>query len=138
LLPTQNRDALDPALLHEMHDRIERRILGHGHRIGRHHIQDLAAMRVDIFVRELIRSHQEFNPAAPPRLGVRLDATQAIALGDDTDKVSFAVDDRQAADPVLEHQPRHIRDRGFGSDEHDLPSHYISGIHRILRFVFII
>ena len=81
----------------------------------RHHLRDFPAVGMDIFVRKASWPDQELQPARSLALSAGLGATQAVALGDNTDQVAVIIDDGQSADPVVEHQFHHFGNRGVGS-----------------------
>jgi hypothetical protein len=65
---------------------------------------------VNVFLGELARPKEKFEPFRTTPLRTKLTAPQKIALGNDTDELAFFVDDWQAADLLLQHQTRSVDD----------------------------
>ena len=102
----RHRKPLDAAAFQQLDDRIERLVLADGIGLGRHDFADLAARAMHVFGGETPGPDDEFEPFRPVAGGAQFAAAEKIALGDDADKRAARVNDRQAADPVLQHQLR--------------------------------
>lgn len=62
-------------------------------------------------------------------------ASEKIALGNDTNKLAFLVDDRQAADLMLEHQTRSVDHSLVRANANDVERHDVFDSHcAILNF----
>ena len=70
-----------------------------------------------VFFRDPAGPEQEFEPFRPPPLGADLTAAEKISFGHHADQSPLCIDDRQAADPVLQHQPSGFEDRSSGRSE---------------------
>src|SRR6185295_18400318 len=65
LAATQNWQPLYTVSFHKVHDFLERGLLGCSYRTLRHHLRDLPAVRMDIFIRQAPWPNQELQPARP-------------------------------------------------------------------------
>src|SRR6185312_4938261 len=74
----------------------------------RHDVLDAAPAGADEIRRVLARAGQELQPARALALGADLGTPHEVAIRDDADELAGAVDHRQSADVVIEHQPRSI------------------------------
>ena len=72
---------------------------------------------------------QKLEPFRPAALGADLAAAQKVAFRDDADQLARRVDNRQAADSVLQHQARRLQQRFMRPDGNDLPRHDIANLH---------
>jgi hypothetical protein len=112
-----------------MDDLIERGIFGHRSHLQGHHIVDLAPSRLHVLGRKATRTHQKFDPTRPLALGPSFGPAQQIALGHDADQGAACVDDRQAAELALKHQPDGVFDRSIGGNANRIRCHDIGGPH---------
>jgi hypothetical protein len=110
--PAYDRNTLDSVLLHDGDDVGEFGVFRDGPDVGRHNFVYSAGVRLHVVLGERSRPEQEFDPAPALALGAGLGAAQKIAFGNDADQRSVVVDHRQTADPMLEHQPQRLEDRG--------------------------
>jgi hypothetical protein len=125
-----DRDALDSVLLHDGDDLGEFGVFRDGPDVGRHHFVYSAGVRLYVVLGEHSRPEKEFDPARALALGAGLGAAQKITFSDDARHSPVLVDHRQAADPMLQHQPQRFEDRGVRRDGDHVPGHYVPGFHR--------
>ena len=132
--PHSDRHAFDAAALHHVHDVFQRRGDVDGLHVGGHHFGHLAAVRMAVFGGDAAGTHQELEPARAPPLGLGLATTQEVAFRQHADQVAVFVDHRQAADVMLEHQPRRLQHGCIRIDRDHLAGHHIFGVHGSLHF----
>src|SRR5262249_38427195 len=84
-----HRHTLDAMSFHQPRNLIDRRFFRDRHHLSRHHLLDLATMRMDILVGEPSRTKQKLEPArtAPP-FSAGFWATQGVPFRDDADEVT--------------------------------------------------
>jgi hypothetical protein len=124
-----DRKPLDAVAFHQLDDFLQRNVLTDHTRIGRHDLFDLAARRVHIVLRQLAGTDNELDPLRPAALRAELAAAQKVALGHDADEFAVLVEDRQAADPVLQHQPRGFEHLVVVLHGNHVPRHDIFDLH---------
>src|SRR6516162_272568 len=122
-------DALNTTALHHLDGSLERFVFTDCPWIGSHDFSDFSAPCLHVFLGELSRSEDEFEPFRPLPLGAQLPSAQEIAFGDDTDQFAFLIEYRQAADVGLEHQAYGFQDWLIGVDANDFPRHYVFDSH---------
>src|SRR4029077_15669231 len=105
----EHRDTLDVMALQQFGDFIERRVLVHGKRVSRHYRPGGAAQR--LFVGHRLASEDRLQPPRTPPPGATCLGAQQVALADNADDLSRAVDDRYGTDPVLQQQTHDVVDR---------------------------
>src|SRR6516162_2565249 len=88
LAVAHDRQPFDTAGFHQVDDVVERSVFGDRYWRLRHHFRDFSAVGMDIFGGETTWPNHKLQPARPFALGAGLRATQAVALGDDTDEVA--------------------------------------------------
>jgi hypothetical protein len=110
LVAAHDRQTLDVAAFHKLHDVFQRRILGHGVRFPGHDLPDLAALLVKKVGCRPAGTKKEFEPSTALSLSPDLGTTDKVALRDDADQSSGFVDDRKSTDVVLQHHIRGIND----------------------------
>src|SRR5262249_28974719 len=72
---------------------------------------------------------KKLQPAWPLALRINFSPAEEIALRDNTDNMTVAVYDRQAADPVQKHEVRRLEDRCLRLNRNDVACHDMSGFH---------
>jgi hypothetical protein len=120
-----DRHALDAVTFHQVDDLFQWGVFGHGLDFGCHHLVHLPTAGVNIFAGELARTNEEFDPARPLALRAGLSPAQEVALCDNADQRAGAIDHRQAADLVLQHQSHRLQNGAVRSDRYDVPCHDI-------------
>ena len=128
------RQPLDMVLQHEVNRVLQRRAGLDGARASGHDLADLAAMGMDIGVGLPRAAFQEAHQPREMRLGADLRAPQEIALADHTEQIAGRRHYGQAADPVPEHEPRRICDRGRRIDADHRRRHDILYEHGALSW----
>src|SRR5450759_2141117 len=103
LAAADDRHAFDAAALHQVDNVFDRRDFIDGLHFGGHHFGDLAAVRMAVFGGDTAGTHQEFEPARAPPLGLGLTAALALAFRQHAYQIAVFVDHRQAADVMLQH-----------------------------------
>src|SRR5262249_12700248 len=124
-----DRKPLDVVPLHGVDDRFEQLVLTDGPWIGGHDVFDFSARTVRIFLRELARPDDEFEPFRPLPLGAQFTTAKKIALGHHADQLTLLIDDRQAADAILKHQARRFEDWFVRANANDVRCHYVFDSH---------
>ena len=131
-----HRKPLDAAALHQLDDFLQRIVFADDAWIGRHDLFDFSARRMHVVLRQLAGTDNELEPFRAAALGAELAAAQKVALGHDADQLAVLVENRQAADPVLQHQPRGFEDLVVALDGNHVPRHDIFDLHGRRPFGF--
>src|ERR1039458_1902621 len=100
--------ALDAMPLHQLHDIFERGVFANRLHFDRHHLRDLGAVRMRVFLGDSARAHQEFKPPRTLPFGMGLLAAEEIAFRQNTDKLTLLIDYWQAANVVLRSEERRV------------------------------
>ena len=117
------------AAFHHFDDLFQRVVFADGPRMRCHDLRDFTARCLHVFLSELARTEDEFEPLRTLALGADFAAAQKIAFRDDTDQFALGIDHRQAADPVLQHHARRLHDRLVSADGYDVLRHHIFDLH---------
>ena len=102
---THYGQSLDLIALHQLDDLVERHVLGYSVDLVGHHVANLAAAGVDVFICKPARPDQKLDPTRPLALSSSLGSAQQIALGDNPDKGPSAVNNGKSAELALQHHP---------------------------------
>ena len=125
-----HRQALDMVTLHQPDHFGERVLRRHRNDIRAHHHADFLRVGLGVFLGEAARRDQDFEPSRMAALGPGLGPTQDVAFGNDAHHPPGFIDHGQPADPVPQHPPRRVGDRGFRLYGDHPPGHDIGHIHR--------
>ena len=124
----QNGKALDAAFVHDPRRARHRRILIDADGVGRHRVPHPPGAPLHIGCRNFVRS----EPCIGLRRGgpaAQLRPPDQVALADDADQLSLVVDDRNAADIIVEHHTGCLSDAVVRRYAHDPCRHYVLDVH---------
>ncbi len=97
----------------------------------RHHIRDLARVRLDVIEGLLLLRAEQREPPGRATQGSRLRTPHQVAFADDADELALGADDRHAADPILEQHIGDFLHGGIRAHGNDAGNHDIGGLHRM-------
>jgi hypothetical protein len=96
-----------------------------------HHVADLAASRLQVLCCQASWTYQKFDPTPALPLCPGFRPSDEIHLCYDPNQSAACVNDRQAAEFALQHQPDGVGDRSVGGNAHGIRGHDVSGPHGV-------
>src|SRR6516164_4402422 len=97
--------------------------------MGSHDLLDFSAGAMGIFLGELAGPDDKFQPFWASALGAQLAAAEKIALRHHANQLALFIEDRQPADPMLQHQTHGFKNWLVGVDANDIRRHDVFDSH---------